>query len=336
MAKILVTGGLGYIGSHTCVALFESGHEPVVIDNLSNSEAHVKNQIEAITNSSISLEVLDLCDFDALNRFLEKENDIAGVIHFAALKAVGESVEIPLLYYQNNIQGLINLLTAQKNAIPFIFSSSCTVYGDSDILPLKEDFPFQKAVSPYGSTKQMGEEILKFSAGKNHQGPVIALRYFNPIGAHPSSKIGELPRGIPQNLIPYLTQTAAGKRTILSVFGDTYPTHDGTCIRDYIHVMDLADAHVFALNRLLEGKNKNNFEVYNIGTGKGCTVLELIHKFEKTTGVAVPHKIAPPRAGDVTAAFADTELAETVLGWRAKRSLEEALLSAWNWEKQLP
>lgn len=334
MTKILVTGGLGYIGSHTCVALSQSGYTPVVIDNLSNTDIRVKARIESIIGQPLAFQKIDLCDSRALSTYLEQEKDLQGIIHFAALKAVGESIDKPLLYYQNNIEGLINLLTTKSPSLPIIFSSSCTVYGESAQQPLQEDFPFQKAVSPYGSTKQMGEEILQFSAGKNNQGTVIALRYFNPIGAHSSAQIGELPKGIPQNLVPFLTQTVAGKRDKLSVFGHQYPTPDGTCIRDYIHVMDLAEAHVSALERLLKGKNQRSFEVFNIGTGKGCSVLELIHSFEKATGEKVPYTFAPPRPGDVTIAYADTTHAQKVLGWSAKRSIEEALSSAWNWEKQ--
>ena len=334
MTKILVTGGLGYIGSHTCVALSQSGYTPVVIDNLSNTDIRVKARIESIIGQPLAFQKIDLIDSAALSTYFEQEKDLQGIIHFAALKAVGESVDKPLLYYQNNIEGLINLLTTKSPSLPIIFSSSCTVYGESTQQPLQEDFPFQKAVSPYGSTKQMGEEILQFSAGKNNQGSVIALRYFNPIGAHSSAQIGELPKGIPQNLVPFLTQTVAGKRDKLSVFGHQYPTPDGTCIRDYIHVMDLAEAHVSALERLLNKKNKSPFEVFNIGTGKGCSVLELIHSFEKATGEKVPYTFAPPRPGDVTIAYADTTHAQKVLGWSAKRSIEEALSSAWNWEKQ--
>jgi len=334
LTKILVTGGLGYIGSHTCVALSQSGYTPVVIDNLSNTDIRIKARIESIIGQPLAFQKIDLCDSAALSTYFEQEKDLQGIIHFAALKAVGESVDKPLLYFQNNIEGLINLLTSKSPSLPIIFSSSCTVYGESAQQPLQEDFPFQKAVSPYGSTKQMGEEILQFSAGKNNQGSVIALRYFNPIGAHSSAQIGELPKGIPQNLVPFLTQTVAGKRDKLSVFGHQYPTPDGTCIRDYIHVMDLAEAHVSALERLLNKKNKSPFEVFNIGTGKGCSVLELIHSFEKATGEKVPFTFAPPRPGDVTIAYADTTHAQKVLGWSAKRSIEEALSSAWNWEKQ--
>ncbi len=336
-SKILVTGGLGFIGSHTVVALQEQGYEVVIIDNLSNSSLDVLAGITKITQITPEFENLDLKDKDAVAGFFEKYPDINGVIHFAASKAVGESVENPLLYYENNLSSLIYILQhlSQKEQSSFIFSSSCTVYGQADTLPIKEDAPIKKAMSPYGNTKQIGEEIIEDTCKVHPSFKAISLRYFNPIGAHPSAEIGELPIGTPQNLVPFITQTAIGIRQQLSVFGDDYPTKDGTCIRDYIHVMDLAKAHVVALKRLLDDSSEKNYDVFNLGTGKGNTVLEVIESFQKSTGKKLPYKIADRREGDVIAAYADTHKANSVLNWKAAHSLDDALKSAWKWEKKV-
>lgn len=336
MKKILVTGGLGFIGSHTVVELQQEGYEVIVIDDLSNSSIAVLDGITSITGKKPGFEKLDLKDQYAIRQFFRSYPDIEGVIHFAASKAVGESVQNPLLYYHNNISSLIYLLQEMhSNKVNnFIFSSSCTVYGQADAMPITENAPFKTAESPYGNTKQIGEEIIADTARATDL-KAIALRYFNPVGAHESAKIGELPIGIPQNLIPFVTQTAAGIRKELTVFGDDYPTPDGTAIRDYIHVVDLAKAHVVALNRLINDKNKNPFEVFNIGTGTGSSVLEVIHTFEKVTGQKLNYKIAGRREGDITEAYADTALANSELGWKAKLTLEEALLSAWKWQQTL-
>ncbi|MCB0471612.1 MAG: UDP-glucose 4-epimerase GalE [Flavobacteriaceae bacterium] len=336
MKKILVTGGLGFIGSHTVVELQQEGYEVIVIDDLSNSSIAVLDGITSITGKKPGFEKLDLKDQYAIRQFFRSYPDIEGVIHFAASKAVGESVQNPLLYYHNNISSLIYLLQEMhSNKVNnFIFSSSCTVYGQADAMPITENAPFKTAESPYGNTKQIGEEIIADTARATDL-KAIALRYFNPVGAHESAKIGELPIGIPQNLIPFVTQTAAGIRKELTVFGDDYPTPDGTAIRDYIHVVDLAKAHVVALNRLINNKNKNPFEVFNIGTGTGSSVLEVIHTFEKVTGQKLNYKIAGRREGDITEAYADTALANSELGWKAKLTLEEALLSAWKWQQTL-
>ncbi|MBV7440674.1 UDP-glucose 4-epimerase GalE [Weeksellaceae bacterium TAE3-ERU29] len=333
--KVLVTGGLGYIGSHTVVELQNEGFEVVIIDDLSNSEDFVQERIEKISGKPVETHILDLKDQEAVDEFFSHQ-DIQGIIHFAAHKAVGESMEKPLMYYRNNIVGLLNLLEAAKenDVDNVIFSSSCTVYGQADKLPIDESAPIKKAESSYGKTKQMGEEILEdFSrAFKKH---VIALRYFNPIGAHPTALIGELPKGVPNNLIPFVTQTAAGIRECLSVFGDDYPTRDGTAVRDYIYVVDLAKAHVKALKRLLNGENKEDYEVFNLGTGTGSTVLEVINAFEKANGVKLNYKITDRRAGDITAAYADNSKASKELGWNPDTSLEEALKTAWEWQKSL-
>lgn len=333
--KILVTGGLGFIGSHTVVALQNEGFDVAIIDNLSNSSISVLDGITSITKITPDFHKFDLRDKEKVARFFEECPDIQGVIHFAASKAVGESVENPLLYYENNLHSLVYILQEleKKEASNFIFSSSCTVYGQADELPISENAPVKKAESPYGNTKQIGEEIIRDVCNVKQNFKAISLRYFNPIGAHNSIKIGELPIGTPQNLIPFITQTAIGKRRELSVFGDNYPTKDGTCIRDYIHVMDLAEAHVVALKRLLEGKETANYEVYNLGTGKGNSVLEVIKTFEETTGESLPYKIAPRRKGDVTAAYADTTKANKQLGWKTKLNLAESLDSAWKWEQ---
>lgn len=335
--KILVTGGLGFIGSHTVVALQEKGFDVVIIDNLSNSSLEVLGGITKITRISPEFENLDLREKEAVKAFFEKYQDIEGVIHFAASKAVGESVENPLLYYENNLNTLIYLLQQlkEKDKSNFIFSSSCTVYGQADHLPITESAPVKTAESPYGNTKQIGEEIIsdtcKVTPGLN----AISLRYFNPIGAHPSAEIGELPIGTPQNLVPFITQTAIGKREKLAVFGDDYPTPDGTCIRDYIHVMDLARAHVVALERLLDGDQEETYEVFNLGTGKGNSVLEAIKAFEKVSGVDLPYVISERREGDITAAYADTTRANEVLKWKAEYSMEDAMESAWKWQLHL-
>ncbi|MDX1829374.1 MAG: UDP-glucose 4-epimerase GalE [Lutibacter sp.] len=335
MHKILVTGGLGFIGSHTVVELQNEGFEVVIIDDLSNSTLDVLDKITAITNVKPSFFKIDLKDKTAVTNFFN-ENTIDGVIHFAASKAVGESVEKPLRYYENNIGSLIYLLQQMnaKNVNNFIFSSSCTVYGQADELPITENAPIKPAESPYGNTKQIGEEIIKDTT-KISELKAIALRYFNPIGAHESAKIGELPIGVPQNLIPFVTQTAAGLRNELSVFGSDYPTPDGTAIRDYIHVVDLAKAHIIAMQRLLKNNQKKSFEVFNIGTGKGNSVLEVIQSFEKVTGQKLNYKFTDRREGDITAAYADTTIANNELGWKAKLTLEDALLSAWKWQKTL-
>lgn len=335
--KILVTGGLGFIGSHTVVALQEEGFEVVVIDNLSNSSIAVLDGITSITNISPDFHRFDLRDKQQVKQFFENNKDIAGVIHFAASKAVGESVENPLLYYENNLNSLVYILKElqQKEQSNFIFSSSCTVYGQADELPISENAPVKKAESPYGNTKQIGEEIISDVCRVTKNFKAISLRYFNPIGAHASIKIGELPIGTPQNLIPFITQTAIGKRKELSVFGDDYPTEDGTCIRDYIHVVDLAKAHVVALKRLLNTENETSYEVFNLGTGTGNSVLEVINTFEESTGEKLPYKIASRREGDIISAYADTSKAEKTLGWKTKLSLSDALKSAWEWEKKV-
>ncbi|SHI50302.1 UDP-glucose 4-epimerase [Mesonia phycicola] len=334
--KILVTGGLGFIGSHTVVALLNEGLEVVIIDNLSNSSLSVLEGITRITNKSPEFYKIDLRDKIAVSDFFEENQDIAGIIHFAASKAVGESVEKPLLYYENNINTLVNVLQElrRKELSNFIFSSSCTVYGQADELPITEAAPVKLAESPYGNTKQIGEEIIKDFAKTAPNFKAIALRYFNPIGAHPTAEIGELPIGTPQNLIPYITQTGAGIRKELSVFGDDYDTNDGTCIRDYIHVMDLAEAHVVALKRLINNQHKTNYEVFNLGTGQGNSVLEVIHAFEKVSNKKLPYKIVDRREGDVVAAYANTTKANSDLGWKARFTMEDALASAWKWQQK--
>lgn len=334
---ILVTGGLGFIGSHTVVELQNKGFEVVIIDNLSNSSIEVLNGIEKITGKRPAFEKLDLREKEKVQDFFKKHSNIEGVIHFAASKAVGESVEKPLLYYENNISTLVYLLQelTKKQQASFIFSSSCTVYGQADSLPITEDAPVKQAESPYGNTKQIGEEIISETCAVSSNLNAIALRYFNPIGAHPTAEIGELPIGVPQNLVPYITQTGIGLREQLSVFGDDYPTKDGTCIRDYIHVVDLAKAHVIALERLLQNKNISNYEVFNVGTGTGSTVLEVVNSFEKVSGEKLNYKIVGRRAGDITAAYADTTKANNVLGWKAQSTLDDAMSFAWKWEQKI-
>ena len=334
--KIVVTGGLGFIGSHTVVELQNQGFDVVAIDNLSNSSIEVLDGIERITGKKPIFENIDLREKSSVQNFFKKHHDTVGVIHFAASKAVGESVENPLLYYENNINALVYVLQ-ELTKLPqanFIFSSSCTVYGQAEKMPITEDASIQPAISPYGNTKQIGEEIIQDVAKVTNVNSIL-LRYFNPIGAHPSAEIGELPIGVPQNLVPYITQTGIGMRKELSVYGNDYPTPDGTCIRDYIHVVDLAKAHVIALQRLLNKQNVEKVETFNLGTGTGSSVLEVIHAFEKVSGQKLPYKIVDRREGDVISAYANTDKANAVLGWKAKSSLEEALSSAWNWEKKI-
>ncbi|MBC7607804.1 MAG: UDP-glucose 4-epimerase GalE [Burkholderiales bacterium] len=334
--KVLVTGGLGFIGSHTVVELQKEGFEVVIIDNLSNSSEAVLKGIVAITSKEPLFEKLDLREKTAVQNFFKKHVDVAGVIHFAASKAVNESVEDPLLYYENNINALVYILQElqQKSEAHFIFSSSCTVYGEAEKMPITENAPIQIAMSPYGNTKQIGEEVIQ-DVAKVSGINAILLRYFNPVGAHPSAEIGELPIGVPQNLMPFITQTGIGLRKELAVYGDDYPTRDGTCIRDYIHVVDLAKAHVIALQRLLNKENLDKVETFNLGTGTGSSVLEVIHTFEKVSGQKLPYKIVGRRAGDIISAYANTDKANNVLGWKAQSTLEESLASAWKWEQKI-
>lgn len=335
--KVLVTGGTGYIGSHTVVELQNSGYEVVIADNLSNSKIEVLDGIEAITGIRPLFEKVDLSCVKECTDFFQRHRGIQAIIHFAASKAVGESVVKPLLYYRNNLNSLMNILEAMKEfKIPnLVFSSSCTVYGQPDKLPVTEATPRKEAESPYGNTKTICEDIIRDTTKANPELKGIALRYFNPIGAHPSTKIGELPLGVPGNLIPFLTQTVAGMRAELSVFGNDYNTPDGSCIRDYINVVDLAKAHVVAISRLIGEKQKTNYEFFNIGTGKGVSVLELIESFERATGEKVPHKIVERRAGDIEQIYADTTFSNKELGWQSEKSLDETLLSAWNWQVAL-
>ena len=337
MDKILVTGGLGFIGSHTVVELQNEGYEVIIIDNLSNSSLENLDRIISITGKTPIFVELDLKDKPKVQDFFKDHQDIKGVIHFAASKAVGESVEKPLLYYENNINTLVYILQEllTLSASNFIFSSSCTVYGQSDELPITENAPVKIAESPYGNTKQIGEEIIQDLCSTNTDFKAIALRYFNPVGAHASAKIGELPLGVPQNLVPFITQTAIGIREQLAVFGDDYPTPDGTCIRDYIHVVDLAKAHVIALQRLLNDNNKANYETFNLGTGTGSSVLEVIQSFERVSGKKLNYRIANRRAGDIVSAYADTKKANTDLGWQAQLTLDDAMRSAWAWEQKI-
>ena len=334
--KVVVTGGLGFIGSHTVVELQNEGFEVVIVDNLSNSSEEVLKGIIAITGKTPQFEKMDLREKAAVQDFFKKHHDVSGVIHFAASKAVGESVENPLLYYENNINALVYILQElqEKEEANFIFSSSCTVYGQAEKMPITEDASIQIAMSPYGNTKQLGEEIIT-DVTKVTNINAILLRYFNPIGAHPTAEIGELPIGVPQNLVPFITQTGFGLRKELSVYGDDYPTPDGTCIRDYIHVVDLAKAHVVALQRLLNKKNEAKVETFNLGTGTGSSVLEVITTFEKVSGQKLPYKIVARREGDITSAYANTDKANAVLGWKAKSTLEDALTSAWKWEQKI-
>ena len=334
--KIVVTGGLGFIGSHTVVELQNEGFEVVAIDNLSNSSESVLDGIFNITGKKPIFEKLDLREKSAVQDFFARHNDVVGVIHFAASKAVGESVENPLLYYENNINALVYVLqelTKLDNA-NFIFSSSCTVYGQAEKMPITENASIQTAMSPYGNTKQIGEEIITDVAKVTNVNSIL-LRYFNPIGSHPTAEIGELPLGIPQNLVPFITQTAYGLREKLSVYGDDYPTSDGTAIRDYIHVVDLAKAHVIAMKRLLDKKNIEKVETFNLGTGTGSSVLEVINAFEKVSDQKLKYQIVGRREGDVIEAYANTDKANNILGWKAQSTLEEALASAWKWEQKI-
>ena len=335
--KILVTGGTGFIGSHTVVELQRSGYEVIVIDNLSNSKVEVIDSIAEITGIRPAFEELDCLDEAGLEDVFSKYGNIKAIIHFAASKAVGESVQKPLLYYRNNLVSLINLLELMPkyDVKGIVFSSSCTVYGQPDVLPVTESAPIKKAESPYGNTKQINEEIIQDTVKSGAPIQAILLRYFNPIGAHPTALIGELPNGVPMNLIPYLTQTAIGIREKLSVFGDDYDTPDGSCIRDYINVVDLAKAHVIAIDRMLGNKQKEKVEVFNIGTGKGLSVLELIRAFEKTTGVKLNYQIVGRRTGDIEKVWANPEKANKELGWKAETSIEDTLLSAWKWQQRL-
>ena len=335
--KILVTGGTGYIGSHTTVELIEEGFEAIIADNLYNSEAVVTERIQKITGVKPHLEVLDVCDQEKLDNFIRKHQDISAIIHFAAYKAVGESVEKPLDYYRNNVLSLINLLTVMKKyGIPnLVFSSSCTVYGQPEKLPVNESAPLQAPTSPYGNTKQIGESIIRDTTFSDQNIKAISLRYFNPIGAHPSALIGELPRGVPENLVPYLTQTGYGIREELKVYGDDYDTPDGSCIRDYLHVVDLAKAHVIAIKRLVEKRNKTNYEVFNLGTGKGVSVLEAIKSFERVSGVKLKYRIVGRRPGDIEKIWADPSYANKELGWKTLSTLDQAMKTAWEWEKMI-
>ncbi|GAB4314885.1 MAG: UDP-glucose 4-epimerase GalE [Bacteroidales bacterium] len=334
--KILVTGGTGYIGSHTVVELQESGYEVIIVDNLSNSYASVVDQIEKITGIRPHFEKFDLTDSAATDDFFRRHQDLDGIIHFAAYKAVGESVAEPLKYYHNNLGSLINILKAMKeyNIPNLVFSSSCTVYGQPDELPVTEQAPIKEAWSPYGHTKQISEKIIQNTCKISSINSIL-LRYFNPIGAHPSALIGELPIGVPNNLVPFITQTAIGIREKLSVFGDDYNTPDGTAIRDYIHVVDLAKAHVVAVDRMIQGKNKQQVEIFNLGTGNGFSVLEVIRSFEKVSGQKLNYQIVDRRPGDVEKVWADTRFADEELGWKAERDLDDMMRTAWNWELAL-
>jgi UDP-glucose 4-epimerase len=336
MKKILVTGGTGFIGSHTVVELQKKGYEVIIVDDLSNSSIDVLDNITKITGIKPGFEQIDLSDAVKTAAFFDGNKNIDGIIHFAALKAVGESMVKPLEYYRTNLGSLLNILEGMKsNGIKnLVFSSSCTVYGQPEVLPVTESAPIQQAWSPYGNTKQMCEEILRFTT-MTLPLKAIALRYFNPIGAHESTLIGELPLGVPGNLIPFITQTAIGIRSCLSVFGDDYNTPDGSAIRDYIHVVDLAKAHVIAVERMLDEKGKSNLEIFNLGTGNGYSVLEVIKSFEKVSGVKLNYKIVPRRPGDIEQTWADTTFANEELGWKAEKGLDEMMLSAWNWEKAL-
>lgn len=337
MPKILVTGGTGYIGSHTVVELQQAGYEVVVVDNLSNSNIEVLNGIEKITGIRPAFENIDCTDYVNMDRMFEKYTGIEGIIHFAASKAVGESVQKPLLYYRNNMVSLMNLLQLMPiHKVPnIVFSSSCTVYGQPDILPVTEEAPIKPALSPYGNTKQICEEIIRDTAYSDGFYQATILRYFNPIGAHPSAEIGELPNGVPNNLVPFITQTAMGIRKQLQVFGNDYNTPDGTCIRDYINVVDLAKAHVIAVERMLQKKSKFNVETFNLGTGRGLSVLELVNTFQKVNGVKVPYRIVDRREGDIEQVWANPSHANNELGWKAVETVEETLRTSWKWELNL-
>jgi UDP-glucose 4-epimerase len=335
MSKILVTGGLGFIGSHTVVELVNSGYEPVIVDKLSNSNIKILDQVTKIIGYKPVFYKLDLCDAQSVKKLAEKEPGVSGIIHFAAFKAVGESVKLPLKYYRNNFDSMLNLLDAYNGSpLNFVFSSSCTVYGQPDYLPVTEDTPVKPAQSPYGNTKQIAEEILKdmIAAGSHYK--VISLRYFNPVGAHETALIGELPIGVPQNLVPFITQTAIGKREKLTVFGDDYNTVDGSCVRDYIHVVDLAKAHIAAL-KLMEKQDFTGYDVFNLGTGKGNSVLEVIAAFENVTGVKLKYEIGPRRGGDVEKIWGDVNKSLKTLHWKTELGIDDMMSSAWAWEKYL-
>lgn len=334
--RVLVTGGAGYIGSHTTVELINAGYEVIIVDNLSNSDRSSLEGIRQITGVEPKFIEADCCDKCAMRRVFE-DNDFDSVIHFAAYKAVGESVAEPAKYYRNNLDSFLTVLELMKEfgRKNILFSSSATVYGDADVLPVTERTPRKPATSPYGNTKQMAEDILRDMVAANDSLNGVALRYFNPIGAHPSALIGELPRGVPNNLVPYITQTAAGVRECLSIFGDDYDTPDGSCLRDYIDVVDLARAHVVAIERMVSGRSKERYEIFNIGTGRPVSVFELVRGFEEANDLKLNYKVAPRRAGDVTAVWADTTLANQELGWRAERELRDTLRAAWAWEKHV-
>ena len=334
--KILVTGGTGYIGSHTVVELLNKDYEVLILDNLSNSNIDVIEKIKNITDKTPGFEKIDLCNNSELEKYFKKNKDIKAVIHFAAFKAVGESVQNPMMYYRNNVTGMINLISEmQKNGIGnIVYSSSCTVYGEADSLPVTEESPVKKAESPYGFTKQIGEQILN-DVSKISDFQSVILRYFNPAGAHDSSLIGELPVGIPNNLVPYITQTAAGEREILTVNGNDYDTPDGTNIRDYIHVVDLAKAHIIALDRILNKKNESKTEIFNLGTGNGNSVMDVIRSFEEVTGIKLNYRIGPKRNGDVVSIYSDTKKANEILGWKAERDLNDMMRTSWNWQKAI-
>jgi UDP-glucose 4-epimerase len=337
MKKILVTGGTGYIGSHTVVELINEGFDVIIIDDLSNSRRSVLDGIEKITGKRPTFHEFNLCDEAKVDQFFKENKDISGVIHFAASKAVGESVQKPLLYYRNNVYALILLLEAMKKyGVPdIVFSSSCTVYGQPDTLPVTEKSPFKPAESPYGKTKQMGEEILRDTSKAEKNISAIALRYFNPVGAHPSALIGELPLGIPNNLVPFITQAAAGIREQLMIFGDDYSTPDGSAVRDYIHITDLAKAHVVAVKRLINKQQKNKYEFFNIGTGKGLSVLEIVKAFERVNNLKLNYKIVARRPGDIEKIYADTTFANQELGWHATETLDEMMRSSWKWQQYI-
>ncbi len=336
MAKILVTGGCGYIGSHTIVDLIENGYEVISVDNNSRSNADILDGVERITGKKVKNYKVDLCDLDDTHAIFEENTDISGIIHFAAYKAVGESVEKPLMYYENNLAALVNILKCvQEFDIPyFVFSSSCTVYGNPDKIPVVESTPTKPAESPYGATKQMGEQILT-SLSAISDTKIIALRYFNPVGAHPSIEIGELPIGRPQNLVPAITQTAIGKLPKMWVHGNDYDTRDGSCVRDYIHVSDISHAHTLAIQFLENNRNKSNYEIFNLGTGNGVTVLEAIHSFEKVSGVKLNYEIGPRRPGDIMAIYANNDHAVKTLGWEIRYNLDDMMRTAWQWEQKL-
>jgi UDP-glucose 4-epimerase len=335
MAKILVTGGTGFIGSHTVVELHEAGYEVVIVDNFSNSNPKILSQLEQITGKQFECHELDLCDEVKVKEFVASQPEITGVIHFAAFKAVGESVQQPLKYYRNNFYSLINIINAFDEKVDLVFSSSCTVYGQPDELPVTEAAPVKKAESPYGNTKQIAEELLQETCAVSPGLNVISLRYFNPVGAHYTALIGELPIGVPQNLVPFITQSAIGKRGPITVYGNDYPTADGSAIRDYIHVVDLAKAHVAAIKRMESEKASTNYEVFNLGTGKGSSVLEIIQAFEQATGQKLNYTIGARREGDIEQVWGDVKKAADELDWKAELGIEEMMSSAWNWEKYL-